>query len=193
MDAKIFLKKHSSTILTCLGAVGVVATAVTAVKETPKAIKLLEEAEQDKGEELTKIEKVKTVASVYIPSVIIGAATISCIFGSNYINKRTQTAMIGAYALLGQSYNEYKHKVDELYGEGANEKIIGEMAKDNIKERKDVISDEDEDDEHIVTIFEASTMTSFETPLSKIVTDDGMEIWAIEFPDDLTRLMCYPW
>ena len=50
MNAKIFLKKHSSTILTCLGAVGVIATAVTAVKETPKAIKLLEE----KGYSVTK-------------------------------------------------------------------------------------------------------------------------------------------
>lgn len=191
MNAKIFLKKHSSTILTCLGAVGVVATAVTAVKETPKAIKLLEEAEQDKGEELTKIEKAKTVASVYIPSVIIGAATISCIFGSNYINKRTQAAMISAYALLGQSYNEYKRKVDEIYGEGANEKVIGELAKDNLEEKKEFISDDDED--NVVTIFEASTMTTFETPLSKIVTDDGMEIWAIELPDDFTRFSGYPW
>lgn len=191
MNTKIFLKKHSSTILTCLGAVGVVATAVTAVKETPKAIKLLEEAEQDKGEELTKIEKAKTVASVYIPSVIIGAATISCIFGSNYINKRTQAAMISAYALLGQSYNEYKRKVDEIYGEGANEKVIGELAKDNLEEKKEFISDDDED--NVVTIFEASTMTTFETPLSKIVTDDGMEIWAIELPDDFTRFSGYPW
>lgn len=192
MNAKIFLKKHSSTILTCLGAVGVIATAVTAVKETPKAIKLLEEAEQDKGEELTKIEKAKTVASVYIPSVIIGAATISCIFGSNYINKRTQAAMISAYALLGQSYNEYKRKVDEIYGEGANEKVIGELAKDNMKGRKVIIPD-GEVDEDVVTMFEASTMTTFETPLSKIVTDDGMEIWAIELPDDFTRFSGYPW
>lgn len=192
MNTKSFLKKHSSTILTCLGVVGVVATAVTAVKETPKAIKLLEEAEQDKGEELTNIEKAKTVASVYVPSIIIGAATISCIFGSNYINKRTQAAMISAYALLGQSYNEYKRKVDEIYGEGANEKVIGELAKDNLEGKKVIISDE-EVDEDVVTMFEASTMTTFETPLSKIVTDDGMEIWAIELPDDFTRFSGYPW
>ena len=130
MDVRLFIKRNASTILTCLGAVGVVATAVMAVKETPKAMTLLENAKEEKGEELTKFEKVKVAGSVYIPSVITGAATIACIFGSNVISKNQQATLMSAYALLDNSYKEYKKKTDELYGEEAGKQIRGEIAKD---------------------------------------------------------------
>lgn len=54
MNARLFVKRNPSTILTCLGGVVVVATKITAVKATPKALQLIEEAEKEKGEKLTK-------------------------------------------------------------------------------------------------------------------------------------------
>ena len=116
MDIRPFIKKNAPTILTCIGAAGVIVTTVMAVKETPKALSLLEDAEEEKGEELTKWEKVKIAGPVYIPSIITGAATIACIFGSNVISKRQQATLTTAYALLDNSYKEYKKKVDEVYG-----------------------------------------------------------------------------
>ena len=101
-----------------------------AVKATPKAMLLLEEAEKEKNEPLTKMEVVKTAAPVYIPTIITGVATIACVFGANILNKRQQAALASAYALLDNSYKEYKKKVGELYGEGANEEIRRELAKD---------------------------------------------------------------
>jgi hypothetical protein len=130
MDVRLFIKRNAPTILTCLGAVGVVATAVMAVKETPKAMTLLENAKEEKGEELTKFEKVKVAGPVYIPSVLTGAATIACIFGSNVISKNQQATLMSAYALLDNSYKEYKKKTDELYGEEAGKQIRGEITKD---------------------------------------------------------------
>ena len=130
MDVRLFIKRNASTILTCLGAAGVIVTTVMAVRETPKALTLLENAKEEKGEELTKFEKVKVAGPVYIPSVITGAATIACIFGSNVISKNQQAALMSAYALLDNSYKEYKKKTDELYGEEAGKQIRGEIAKD---------------------------------------------------------------
>lgn len=127
---KEFLRRNSSTILTCIGAVGVVATTVMAVKATPKALNLIEDAKEEKGEELTKWETVKVAGPAYIPAVISGAATIACIVGSNVINKRQQASLMSAYALLDNSYKEYKKKVDELYGEEAGQKVREEIAKD---------------------------------------------------------------
>ena len=75
--SKLFLKRNSATILTCVGAVGVVATAVLTAKATPKAMTLLEEAKEEKGDDLTKLEIVKVAAPVYIRPVIIGAATVT--------------------------------------------------------------------------------------------------------------------
>ena len=49
MNYQLFLRRNSSTILTCAGGVGVVATAVLTAKATPKAMRLLEEARNEKG------------------------------------------------------------------------------------------------------------------------------------------------
>ena len=127
---KEFLKRNSSTILTCVGAVGVVATSVMAVKATPKALSLIENAKEEKGEELSKWEVVKVAGPSYIPAMITGAGTIACIFGSNIISKHQQATLMSAYALLDNSYKEYKKKVDEIYGEEAGKTVRAEIAKD---------------------------------------------------------------
>lgn len=127
---KDFLRRNSSTILTCIGAFGVVATAVMAVKATPKAMALIEEAKEEKGEELTKAEVVKVAGRVYIPTVFTGFATIACVFGANIVSKHQQAALMSAYALLDSSYKDYKEKVDELYGDEAGKHVRQEIAKD---------------------------------------------------------------
>ena len=138
--SKMFLNRNASTILTCIGGVGVVATSVLAVTATPKALRLLEEAEKKKGEELTTVETIKTAGPVYIPAVAVGLSTIACIFGANALNKRQQASLVSAYALLDSSYKEYRKKVNDMYGEDADDNINKEIAKDKYKEtdiRKD--------------------------------------------------------
>lgn len=129
-QSKLFINRNASTILTCIGGAGVITTAVMAAKATPKALTLLDKAKEEKGEELTKFETVKVAGPMYIPSVITGMATIACIFGANIISKRQQATLMSAYALLDNSYKEYKNKVNELYGEEAGEKVREEIAKD---------------------------------------------------------------
>ena len=128
--SRLFLNRNASAILTCLGGAGVVATSVMAVKATPKALKLLEQAEEEKGEKLTKTEAVLAAGPVYIPAIVTGATTIACIFGANVLNKRKQAALMSAYALVDNSYKEYKRQVAELYGDEAGERINEEIAKD---------------------------------------------------------------
>lgn len=177
-----FLKRHSSTILTVMGAIGVGATAVIAVKGTPKALQILEEAKQEKGEDLTVKEKIVTAGPVYIPAIAVGVSTIACIFGANTLNKRNQAALMSAYALLDQSYKDYKRKVSDIYGKDADKKIIEEVAKEELEPRDSI---DDTDDSNVVTIFDGTTMRSFESVLDRITTDDGMEIYCIETPQDL--------
>lgn len=129
-----FIRKNASTILTCIGGAGVVATSVMAVKATPKAMKLIEAKKEEKGEKLTVLETIETAGMTYVPAAITGVATIACIFGANALNKRQQAALMSAYALLDNSYKEYKKKVDELYGEGSDREIRDELAKDKYEE-----------------------------------------------------------
>lgn len=139
-QSKKFLNQNGSTILTCLGGVGLIATSVMTAKATPKALSLLEEAKKEKDEGLTKFDIVKVTAPSYIPAVLTGAATLACIFGANILNQRKQASLIGAYALIDNSYKEYKKKVGELYGEDANDKIVEEIAKDKFEESEVVLS-----------------------------------------------------
>lgn len=140
--AHLFLKHNSGTILTWIGSAGVIVTSVMAVKATPKAINIIREAKEEKGEDLTAIETVRAVGPIYIPTIISGVSTISCIFGANILNKRSQAALASAYAFLDNSYKEYKNKVSELYGDDANNNIREEIAKDKYKDYNDSFTDD---------------------------------------------------
>lgn len=132
MNVKLFCKRHASTILTVAGGVGVVLTTVTAIKATPKALEVLEEAKETKDSELTRIEKIKIAGPKYIPTIIVGAGTIACIFGANILNKRHQAALVSAYTLIDSSFKEYKQKLKELYGEETHNNIIDALAVEKV-------------------------------------------------------------
>jgi hypothetical protein len=125
---KSFFSRNASTILTIVGSVGVVGTAVLAAKATPKALALVEEAKVEKGDELTTWETVKAAGPAYIPAVAAGAGTLMCVFGANVLNRHQQAAITSAYALINESYNQYKGKLKELYGEEAHNKIVDAIA-----------------------------------------------------------------
>ena len=158
-----FVKRNSATILTCIGAAGVIATAVTAGFGTIKASKLIAETREEKGEELTKLEIVCAVAPAYIPPVIIGVSTIACIFGANALNKRQQASLISAYALLKESYSEYRKTVTDIYGDDADDKV-----KSVICEKKYESSEFKPNDENMLVFYMESYGDFFEASESDI-------------------------
>lgn len=126
------LKRAAPTILTCISAAGVVVTVVLAVRATPKALKCIEEENKAKnagnGENLTRMETIAACWRCYVPAAATGIATIGCIFGANALNRRQQASLVSAYALASRSFNSYKQKVKELYGEEAHKKVMASLA-----------------------------------------------------------------
>ena len=158
----LFLKNNSSTILSIIGSVGVVATSVLAVKATPKAMKLIEfEKNMNNTDELSKSKIIKVAWKPYIPSILCGVSTITCIFGSNYINKKNQKALISAYGMLNTAYLNYKSKVNKLYGNEANKKIYKEIARSQKIEKVKI-----EDNEEL--FFDMESMRYFSSSIEKI-------------------------
>lgn len=138
--SKVYLKRSSPTILTCVSAIGVVATSVLAVKATPKAIMLIEKAEMEKSlnlrpddesvdVQLSNIEVIRSTWKCYIPAALIGVSTIVCIFGANSLNKHNQASLTSAYAILNESYKQYRKAANEVYGEDADSNIMVEAAR----------------------------------------------------------------
>lgn len=175
-SSMIFLKKNASTILTCAGGTGVIATSIMAVKATPKALTLLENAKEEKGEDLTKLEKVKVAGPAYLPAVLMGASTIACIFGANILNQRQQAALMSAYALLDNSYKDYKKKVEELYGKDMNYFVREKITKNKYKKNKNPVEDDMQlfYDEFSQRYFESTTenVIRAENKINRIIATD---------------------
>lgn len=115
----------------------------------------------------------------YIPTAAFGLSTIACIMGANALNSRKQAALTSAYALINQSYKEYKDKLKELYGEEAHnaivDSIVSEKCKDVYISSPSFISSssldfgEGMEPEIIRTFYDSFSQRYFETTIAKVI------------------------
>lgn len=160
---EIFMKKHSSLLLSIVSSVGVVTTTALAIKATPKAIQLIEEEKtKHQKEDLSLLDTVKIAWKPYIPTSISMFSTLICIFGNTYLNYRVQMSLISAYAVLDRSYKEYIEKTKELYGDDADKNIRQQIAKSNYN--SNYIHRED-----TKLFFEFQTMRYFESTIEEVI------------------------
>lgn len=176
---KGFLRRNSPLIFAAISTVGLIATTVTAVKATPRALKLCEALRLDRVNdyqpEPTKIEYMEALWKEYILSIIIGAATTVCIFGSATLNKKQIVALTSAYALLDKAYHEYREKVKSELGEDTDVRIRKSIAEDNFKNYKPSDSDEP-------VLFYDPRVGYFESYVDFVTLDDGLECFLIDVP-----------
>lgn len=118
-----FIKRNIPTILSIGAAIGVVVSNVLTNKASIKATLKIDEVEKKKHRELTFVEEVKVVAPIYAPSIVVGAATIGCIFGSNFLNKKQLAALAGAMSLLQANFKRYRDEVVHEVGKEKEEDI----------------------------------------------------------------------
>ena len=132
-----FIKKNDSTIVACIGAVGVGVTIFLAIRDTIKAKRIVDVYENGRHKEnpdyegLTKKETALLVWDSYIPTVCAGIGTISCILWANSMSREHQVSLTGAYMLLNSTFDDYKEKVNDLFGENSDIQIQEELCKSN--------------------------------------------------------------
>jgi hypothetical protein len=140
--ARKLVVDNSPTILTAVAVVGVATTAIMAVKATPRAIKILEVAQTKSNPVLlTPQEKLRLIAPCYIPSSMVGIATMACIIGVNSVHAKRQAALISAYTLTENAFKDYQAKVAETIGEGKEQKVRDELAQDKVNQHPPATSD----------------------------------------------------
>lgn len=151
-----FWDDHGSNIMTVLGVVGVIATSVLTAKATAKVLPEIE------GE--TKKEIIKKSWKHYIPAIVVGAFTCSCVVGSNVMNKSKQASLAGAVILLDQTYKKYKSKIDEVLGDGSDDKVVSSIIEETHKE----YSPSDHEDEDRILFFDSYLCEYFESTLEAV-------------------------
>lgn len=102
-------KKILPIALPVLSVVGVFATGILSAKATVKALEQAEERDD--------------AWKCYIPAALTAIATATCIIGCGVLNRKQQASLISAYAVLANSYKQYREKTRELYGKEADKKI----------------------------------------------------------------------
>lgn len=140
-DIRTSLVKHSPELLVGIGIAGMVTTTVVAVRATPKAMRLLE-MERDRREKespdgaidpLTKMDVVKIAWKCYIPSAVIGTASIACLIGASSVHTKRNAVLATAYKLSESALTEYREKVVETIGEKKEKIIRDNVAQDRVK------------------------------------------------------------
>lgn len=144
------VKKRSPEILTGIGIAGMITSTVLAVKATPKALKLIEKEKSDQNqklwneayeksqENLKQITKLKPIDVVkvawkpYIPSILLGTASVACLIGANSVHASRHAALYSAYKLSETALTEYKDKVKELVPEKKVKEIKQKLAEDKV-------------------------------------------------------------
>lgn len=178
-----FVKKNSSNILTVATAAGMITTTILAVKATPKALELIK-AEEDtrkitktttlyannqpyttevveEAPKLTPLEIVKVAWKPYVPAIAMGTLTLTCLFGMNYLNRKTQASLISAYAVLEKSYRQYREKCIEMYNADTDIDIKQKVAKSNFYKNIEV-----EDGKEL--FFDYTSMQYFESTMDEV-------------------------
>lgn len=172
---KIKIKKVAPLMLSIISSIGVIGVGVTTAKSTVKAVKILKCVEDEKEDnvELTKKEKFQLVAPSYIPPAMIALCTISCILGAHALNKKQQTAIIGAYTALNKTYKDYTKKVREKYGDETDIEIKKEVIKDNFNYKM-------QNDEDSELFYDEYTSAYFEAPMNRVLEAEKQFNQAIE-------------
>lgn len=154
---KFQVKKHSPEILLATGIVGVITGTVLACKATRKIDDILEDTKADVytihetrnnpefaekyTEKDAKSDIVKTyaktglsIAKLYAPAVLTEGLAIGCILASYDILKKRNIALAASLTAVTNSFNEYRKRVAEKYGEEAENAIRYDIKAKKIEE-----------------------------------------------------------
>lgn len=135
-DIQTTLSKHSPEILTGIGIAGMITTTVLAVRATPKALKLIEERKkEDETDRLTTVDTIKTAWKPYIPAVVTGISSVTCLICASSIGARRSAALATAYKLSETALTEYREKVIETIGEKKEKLIREEINQDRVNKK----------------------------------------------------------
>lgn len=202
------VKKYSPEILVAAGVVGVITSGVMACKATLKVSDILDDAkdtldkinstkedpkhtdeysEEDAKKDLaiTYTQTAVKLVKLYTPSVVLGAASISCIVASNNILKKRNIALAAAYAGVDKSFKEYRKRVADKFGEEIERQLRYNIKAEEIEEK---IVDENGEEKVVkkaVNIVNPSDISDYARFFEKYTVDnDGNKIINSCWQDD---------
>ncbi|AWN03283.1 hypothetical protein PBI_CAMILLE_36 [Microbacterium phage Camille] len=165
------VKENSPSILAGLAVGGVVTTGLLAFKfghDYGYEEAMLEEVQSVR---LTGKEKFERYWRPLIPTILVGATTVTCIIASTAISNRRNAALAGLVTLGEVTLREYKDKVAEVVTKPKREEIDKGLAQDKL----DKVNDKE-----IVWMTDGEDILLFDTLTSRVFKSNQMSIQQAE-------------
>lgn len=155
----LVLKKYSPEILTAAGVIGTVGSTVLACKATLKVEDILDEAkkksnlinavhdgeievdaeytDKDYSKDLlvNRTQTAVKLIKLYGPAITLGALSITAILGGQHILRKRNVAVMAAYKLCEESFNNYRSRVKEELGEEKDRQFYYGITEETVKEK----------------------------------------------------------
>jgi hypothetical protein len=130
---------NSPAILTAIGVTGTVITAYLTGRACYRSAQFIASSEFEGGvsndpRQRAK-ENVQLVWKEFIPPVVSGCVTITCIIMANRVGSRRVAALAAAYSLSEKSFTEYKNKVVETVGKNKERTVRDAVAQDQVTKK----------------------------------------------------------
>lgn len=190
------LRKMSPQILVVGGVIGLVVAGIGACVQTTKLEDIVDEAKEeiddvkngdvyeDNPKELTKtyLKTAGKVVKLYAGPIIVGAASIGMILGSNRILNKRNAAVAAAYALTSDEFKAYRQRVVSELGLDADRRFKFGLSSEEITETiKDEETGKKKKVKKTVNIINSSNYSQYAK-----VFDDASRYWS---PNPETNLM----
>lgn len=155
----LILKKYSPEILTAAGVIGTIGSTVLACKATLKVEDILDEAkkksnlinavhdgeievdaeytDKDYSKDLlvNRTQTAVKLIKLYGPAISLGALSITAILGGQHILRKRNVAVMAAYKLCEESFNNYRSRVKDELGEEKDRQFYYGMTEETIKDK----------------------------------------------------------
>lgn len=125
---------HSAALYTAVGVSSGLGAIISGIAVTPENTRRLdnEKAERERLHEppMTFWEQFKMVAPSYIPCVLLFGTSATCFILNTLKEERKIATLAGLYSMSEKSFEEYRNKVKELFGERKEAKVRDGVAID---------------------------------------------------------------
>lgn len=134
------MQENGPEILTAMGVVGVGTTAYLAAKGASQATEMLRVERaglRSAGEpdELTPVQTLKYAWPYYVPALVSGAGTITCIVMASKGNHKRTAAAVTAYSLTEKAFSDYRDRMVEELGRNKDQKVLDAVAHKQVMEK----------------------------------------------------------
>lgn len=140
---KLKTKQVLAVGFSVLGAIGTIGTAVLARKAALKESVLKKKIPN--FEALSFKEKIISMYKIYIPTGVVGVATIGSIVGSTIMSNRAQASIMSMAVIADHGWKKYKHQVKSVLGVEAHEDVLKSLSKKEQSAIKEHLNREEDD------------------------------------------------